>query len=91
MFVMLEAEMRAARAAVSPCQPYLFVDFTAKELLPAWITQDMIGGRFLLAGEVGLANGCAVSSTVSGDRCTAFFPFDRIMDVSVLTVLCANT
>ena len=31
----------------------------------AWMTQYMIGGRFLLAGEVGLANGSAVSSTVS--------------------------
>ena len=84
LFVVLEAEKRAARAAALPGLPYLFVDSTVKEFLPAWMTQDMIGGRFFFAGEASLANVSAVSSTVSasgqelraGDCSSAIFPFD---------------
>ena len=63
--MVLQAEKRAARVAVLPRQPYLVVDFMVKELLRAWIARGMVGGRFLLAGEAGLANGSAGSSTLS--------------------------
>jgi len=62
LFVVLEAERRAALSAVPQRQPYSYIDSTTKEMLPPFLTQDMIGGRFLLAGEGGMVDGSSTGS-----------------------------
>ena len=52
LFVLLEAERKTAESCVPIRQPFTYVDFTSKEVLPLWLTQDMLGGRTVLSGEV---------------------------------------
>ena len=65
VFQLLDAERRSAAAAVPTRQAFSFLDLTSRELLPIWMTQDMIGGRMLLAGESSLLDGTGAASTVA--------------------------
>ena len=50
VFNLLEAERRVA--AKENRKPFLYLDFTSKELLPPWVTADAVGGQSLLPGEL---------------------------------------
>jgi len=63
VFQLLEAASKAAKAAQPPTQALTYVEFTAREMLPPWLTQDMLGGKVLMAGEV--ASGFGGEATIT--------------------------
>ena len=50
VYNLLEAERRLA--IKESRKPFLYLDFTSKELLPPWVTADAVGGQSLMPGEV---------------------------------------
>ena len=49
LFQVLQAHTDAAKAASRT--PFLYVDLTAKEVLPLWLAPDQVGGKHLVPGE----------------------------------------
>ena len=63
VFQLLEAASKAVKEAQPPTQALTYVEFTAREMLPPWLTQDMLGGKVLMAGEV--ASGFGGEATIT--------------------------
>jgi hypothetical protein len=63
LFQALEAERK--HAIRDRRQPFTYIDFTCKEVLPMWLSQDMVGGRLALAGDQEVVDPTALSSTVA--------------------------
>ena len=50
-------------------RPFIFVELTGKDTLPAWLSPDAVGGKLQLAGDE-ISNGSMTTNTLS-DMATA--------------------
>jgi len=75
VFQLLEAASKAAKAAQPPAQALTYEELTAREMLPPWLTQDMLGGEVPMAGEVASGFGGEATITSLSVRVSKGYPY----------------